>query len=178
MNHGELEVRGGIVDGNASGLSNGDQHKRAECECVHGRHLKLGGWPHGPLNDRSNAGVVRNHRDSDERKQQRGLSERGNQRFAACAHAAEGTATVHRSQNEKEAAQRKEIDKKNRVATIAKQRGCVQRWNERCARQCGRKQNNRAQTEKRRRGRWNQVFLMEKLPEICIGWNGLAPRRF
>ena len=129
MNHGEFEVRGGIVDGNAPGFGNGDQHKRAECEGVHGRNLK---WvaAYGPLNDGSDACAVRDHCDGDERKQQRSLGERGNQRFAACAHAAEGTAPVHRAQNQKEAAQRQQIDKQNKVAAIAQQRGCVQCRNE------------------------------------------------
>jgi hypothetical protein len=108
VDHGELEVGGGIVDGDARILGErhhgegdaGERHARVDDELAVRERVHDGG----------ERGRVRDERRGEQHHQQRGLGEETHQHLAARAECAERGADVHAGERDEQAREREQAD--------------------------------------------------------------------
>ena len=121
MDHGQLQMGGGVVDGNPAGFGDEDQKESGEGEYLGGGEEVPGGGG-SDFGDFREAGGIRADGDGEDGQHHGGFGEGGDGHFAGTAEAAEGTAGIQSGEGEKEAAETEQVDHGQHAAEEAERR--------------------------------------------------------
>src|ERR1035441_2587719 len=115
VDHGQFQMGGGVIDGNAAGFGDEDQEEGCGGEEVPGG----GGSDFGDFRE---AGGIGADGDGEDGQHHGGFGKGGDGHFAGAAEAAEGTAGIQSGEGEKEAAETEQVDHGQHAAEEAERR--------------------------------------------------------
>src|ERR1022692_94928 len=121
VDHGQLQMGGGVVHGNPAGFGDEDEEEGGEGEHLGGGEEMPGGGGSDP-GDFREAGGIGTDGDGEDGQHHGGFGEGGDGHFAAGAQAAEGAAGIQSGEGEKEAAETEQVDQGQHAAEQAKRR--------------------------------------------------------
>ena len=109
MDHGQLEVRVGVVDGDAAGLCDEDDGERRRGERP-AKAEEAPGVTIAKRDDLAEARALRLEGERGQREHQHRLDERADRQLAAASHLTEGAAAVHAAERQQGAPERQQPD--------------------------------------------------------------------
>ena len=167
VDHGQLEVRIGVVDRDAAGLGNSHHQQRAQGEQARRTERRpatgqpVGGQPPGSV-------VPAGMREREDRRQQRWFDQRRDGHLAAGAHGAECGPGVQRGQRLGEPGEREQRGDRNHVAGAQRPMQAHER-DERRSRERGAEYDPRRSAEYPRARFRPQALLAQQLSQVGVG---------
>ncbi|MCG3119489.1 MAG: hypothetical protein ALAOOOJD_01898 [bacterium] len=167
MNHRQLEVRGGIVDGQPTGLREHNDKQRGKSEQMTGIDHRC--WISQRVqHNAAEVGGAGAQREAKDGERNRRLGNRGHGHFTAGAHAAECGAGIETGQRQEKRSQEQQINDGDQIADIVKRQGRRDQRNEERHRDGAAENDVRREAEEPRGVIRHHHFLAEQFAQLKI----------